>query len=234
MQFIIGDLLTIILNESSDGSALSLYHHRGYSNQVVVDKSAGSPFYDDLIIDDVYVEEAPTCPAPAALGVANVTQNSADLTWTSFSGLSDIEFGLAGFTPTGIPTYAGVTSPYPVSGLTGVTSYSFYVRDDCGGGDYSLWTGPYTFLTMPATSGIPVYEDFENGFVYFDNALGNNINWTINTSYYHNGIQCAHNAYNNTNANILHETSVLDLSVQPLSSLSSGKLRKLKVTMTIV
>jgi hypothetical protein len=178
----------------------------------VVDKSAGSPFYDDLIIDDVYVEEAPTCPAPAALGVANLTQNSADLTWTSFSGLSDIEFGLAGFTPTGVPTYAGVTSPYPVSGLTGVTSYSFYVRDDCGGGDYSLWTGPYTFLTMPATTGIPVYEDFENGFVYFDNAPGNNINWTINTSYYHNGIQCAHNAYNSTNANILHETSVLDLS----------------------
>ncbi len=29
---------------------------------------------------------------------------TADLLWTSFSGLSDIEFGLAGFPPTGVPT----------------------------------------------------------------------------------------------------------------------------------
>ena len=282
---------------------LSAYNITGdIQLRFVVEKSTGSPFYDDLIIDDVYVEEAPTCPAPALLGATFIATTTADLTWTSFSGLSDIEFGLAGFTPTGVPTYTGVVSPYSVTGLNAVTDYSFYVRDDCGSGDYSLWIGPYTFttqpscpqpfdlgannvttssadlvwssftnlsdvefgasgfvptgtptytgvtspynvsglntaapydfyvrddcgsgdysvwsgpftfLTSPGTQSIPIYEDFENGFTYFNNPAGNNVDWTINTTYYHSGAQCAHNVYGNTNTNILHETGVLDLS----------------------
>jgi hypothetical protein len=112
----------------------------------VVEKGPTSPFYDDIIIDDVYVEEGPTCPDPVALNVTNIGPTSADLEWTSYSGLSDIEFGLAGFTPTGTPTDPGVTSPYAVTGLTVITNYEFYVRDDCGG-EQSNWVGPYAFST---------------------------------------------------------------------------------------
>ena len=284
----------------------------------VVDKSAGSPYYDDLIIDDVNVEEAPTCPAPAALGATYIAATTADLTWTSFSGLSDIELGLGGFTPTGVPTYTGVVSPFTVTGLTSVTDYSFYVRDDCGAGDYSLWTGPYTFttqpscpqpfdlgaenitmtsadliwvsfsglsdvefgpsgftptgvptdpgvtspynvdglnsaspydfyvrddcgggdfsewsgpytlLTLPGSQNLPVFEDFEDGFVYFNNAAGNTVDWTINNTYYHSGVQCAHNASENTNTNILHETGVIDLSGASIVWLDFWQITKLE------
>ncbi|MBM3435029.1 MAG: T9SS type A sorting domain-containing protein, partial [Bacteroidetes bacterium] len=154
----------------------------------------------------------PSCPQPFDLGIANLTMTSADLIWVSFSGLSDVEFGPSGFTPTGIPTYPGVTSPYNVSGLNSAAPYDFYVRDDCGGGDYSFWSGPFTFLTSPGSQTIPVFEGFENGFVYFNNASGNPANWTINTSYYHSGAQCAIDVYGNSQTNILHETGVLDLS----------------------
>ena len=153
-----------------------------------------------------------SCPPPFDLGATNITMTSADLLWTSFTNLSDVEFGPGGFTPTGVPTYSGVISPYNVSGLNSASPYDFYVRDDCGGGDYSTWAGPYTLLTMPGSQGIPVYEDFENGFVYFNNAAGNGSDWTINNTYYHSGVQCAYNAYDNTQTNILHETGVIDLS----------------------
>lgn len=154
----------------------------------------------------------PSCAQPYDLGVANVTTSSADLLWSSFSGLSDIEYGLAGFTPTGVPTNSGVTSPFNVSGLNMDSGYEFYVRDDCGGGDYSYWSGPFLFQTSAGVLTIPVYEDFEAGFVKFSNATGNGTDWTINNSYYHSGVQCAHNVYNNTQTNIIKETGVMDLS----------------------
>lgn len=90
----------------------------------------------------------PACPPPSALGATNITTSSADLTWTSPSGLSNIEFGLNGFAPTGVPTYYGVTSPFNVSPLAMGTYYDFYVQDDCGVNGTSVWVGPYTFTTL--------------------------------------------------------------------------------------
>jgi hypothetical protein len=116
----------------------------------VVDKSSGLPFYDDIIIDDVIVEETPICPYPSALMASNITDVSADLSWTENGTATswDIELGLSGFTPTGTPTHPAVTNPYAMTGLTSGTAYQFYVRADCGGGDYSPWTGPYAFSTL--------------------------------------------------------------------------------------
>ena len=89
------------------------------------------------------------CYHPVDLDATNITQTTADLSWTEAGSATswDIEFGTAGFVPTGTPTYTGVTNPYTVTGLTGMTAYDFYVRSDCGGGDYSVWSGPFTFTT---------------------------------------------------------------------------------------
>src|SRR5690606_8493668 len=58
--------------------------------------------------------------------------------------------GEVGFTPTGTPStgYAGITNPFvTLTGLTAETHYQYYVRQDCGSGDTSLWAGPFTFFT---------------------------------------------------------------------------------------
>ncbi len=91
----------------------------------------------------------PACPDPSALSVSNVTVSEADLEWTSYSGSSNIEYGLQGFTlgTDPIGTASAVTSPYSISGLSPSTAYDFYVQDDCGGGDLSAWVGPFTFTT---------------------------------------------------------------------------------------
>jgi hypothetical protein len=46
------------------------------------------------------------------------------------------------------PTVSGLTAAnYNISGLTTLTNYTFYVRANCGGGDLSLWAGPFNFTT---------------------------------------------------------------------------------------
>ena len=91
-----------------------------------------------------------TCPAPTAQTTTAIGPTQADLGWTLGLGETswDIEIDTTGFTPTGTPTYSGVTNPYTVTGLNSSTSYEWYVRADCGGSDYSTWTGPVSFTTL--------------------------------------------------------------------------------------
>lgn len=183
----------------------------------VVDKSAGSPFYDDLIIDDVYVEEGPTCPNPGGLGATNISTTSADLTWMSISGLSDVEFGAAGFVPTGTPTHTGVTSPLTVA-VTSSSSYDFYVRDDCGGGDYSNWVGPYNFDTPCETFVAPYSEDFTIWPPLCWDLTGGTYSWAQYTT----GVVCAYaNFWGQTAGN----TDVMTTNTIDVSGLGSPYLK---------
>src|SRR5690554_3251264 len=98
---------------------------------------------------DICVGTPPSCLPPSALGATNITTTSADLGWTENGTATewDIEWGTNGFTPTGTPNIENTSNPHPLGGLTASTSYDFYVRADCGGGDTSTWAGPYTFAT---------------------------------------------------------------------------------------
>ncbi|WP_417857111.1 T9SS type A sorting domain-containing protein [Xanthomarina gelatinilytica] len=105
----------------------------------------------------------PTCPVPTSLNATNITVDSADLEWTDNAGASawDIEWGTNGFTPTETPNIEDTTNPHPLGGLSASTSYDYYVRADCGGGDTSPWVGPYTFTTAdpPPACGGNFYDD---------------------------------------------------------------------------
>lgn len=105
-------------------------------------------FYDDIAIDDVTFDEAPSCFNPTALNAAAITANGAELSWSQDGTVVDwnIEIVTTGTPPTGTPTDSGVSNPYTVGGLTSVTTYDYYVQANCGG-DLSGWTGPFTFTT---------------------------------------------------------------------------------------
>ena len=149
---------------------------------------------------------------PGTLAVINIFPTTADLTWVSFSGLSDIEFGLAGFTPTGIPTHAGITSPYTMIGLTSQTSYTYYVRDDCGGGDYSSWAGPKTFTTACDLFVAPFLEEFTAWPPLCWDLTGGTYSWVQYTT----GVECAQaNFWGQTSGNT-------DIMTTPLIDVSGG------------
>ena len=104
----------------------------------------------DMFIDEVTVQDAPNCTPPQTQHVSNITLTTADLSWLASLGTNqwDIEYGVHGFVKgTGTIVSATQSNPQQIIGLSGATSYDWYVRTDCGSGSYSSWIGPHTFTT---------------------------------------------------------------------------------------
>jgi hypothetical protein len=92
-----------------------------------------------------------TCLEPTDLAAANITQTSAEISWTQGwnETLWNVLYGPTGFDILTEGTQVdGVTSPYEINTLTENSTYDVYVQSDCGGGDYSDWAGPVTFTTL--------------------------------------------------------------------------------------
>ena len=127
-----------------------------------------------LYIDNVIVEDIPSCVEPNTIIASNVTSSTVDLSWTDGSGGLQFDYEYAIQAPgTGIPVGAGaqigdvsvVGEGFDINGnpLAANTTYEVYVRSDCGGGDFSPWIGPITFTTLCSTFVAPYTEGFENG-----------------------------------------------------------------------
>jgi hypothetical protein len=141
-----------------------------YANQTVIvsfttTKGTGTlDFEGDVAIDDVRFDELPNCVQPSMLNATAITATSAQLGWTTGgSGETawDIEIVAAGTSPTGTPTFSGVSNPYNAMALTPNTAYDFYVRAACSGTDFSPYSGPFSFRTLctPVTM-FPITTDF--------------------------------------------------------------------------
>src|SRR5690554_3922962 len=123
-------------------------------------------YYQDILLDDVRIDEMPTCPKPLDLQVDAATFSSVDISWTAggTEAAWNISWGAPGYTPGDVDEVGtdNVTSPsYQITGLTGQTDYDIYVQADCGGGDESYWIGPLTVTTLCDVFVAPFHEDFE-------------------------------------------------------------------------
>nr|WP_299206657.1 fibronectin type III domain-containing protein [uncultured Brumimicrobium sp.] len=125
-----------------------------------------SPWY--LSVDDIAVYETPSCLPPSSLMASNITTTSADIGWTNGGSETawNIEYGPVGFTQGSGTTVNATTNPHNLTGLSDNTQYEVYVQADCGGGDLSPWTGPFTFTTLCVPYGIPYFEGFETGYTH--------------------------------------------------------------------
>ncbi|KOS04995.1 hypothetical protein AM493_02275 [Flavobacterium akiainvivens] len=93
-----------------------------------------------------------------------LTTTSASIEWdepaTAPVGY-EFEYGPAGFTQ-GSGTTLNLDTPIAdIEGLTSGTNYAFYVRTDCGEGDFSEWLGPITFTTLFDPANLNYYYGFE-------------------------------------------------------------------------
>ncbi len=118
---------------------------------------AAFTYEGDLAIDLVEVEACVTCPKPTALTTSNATSSTVDVGWTSAGTTlnSIIEYGPAGFSLGSGTQVTATSNPFTVTGLSPAIIYDFYVRDVCGAGDSSSFSGPVADTTtcLAALSG---------------------------------------------------------------------------------
>lgn len=97
----------------------------------------------------------PICVAPTTLNVTNVTQYSAQLSWSSTSNSSYSVYlttqGSPSPTANTIATGTTSTNVFNATGLTCATGYQFYVKKVCANAVSSEWVGPYSFFTQQCT-----------------------------------------------------------------------------------
>ncbi len=139
----------------TDPWALKTVDLSAYSGTIKVRFRAirGVDFESDIAIDDIAINvTAPPCADPSALMVSNLSDTTADVSWTAGGTETEweIEYGAAGFTQ-GSGTIVNDndgTLGETLTGLTASTAYDVYVRAICGGGNESAWVGPVNFTTL--------------------------------------------------------------------------------------
>lgn len=119
---------------------------------------------------DEYVYVAPVCATiPSGVTINSVTATSATVTFTctSCTGSFIVEYGPTGFTPgsgataSGGTVVTGGTTTINLSGLSPVTTYQVYVRNNCSGSDYSLNSSSVSFTTLCGALNVPYSQNFD-------------------------------------------------------------------------
>ena len=115
-----------------------------------------------LIIDDVTVDNAPTCAKPTALG-AIPSDVSADLSWTANSGETSWNIYYKKTSDTDYTEVKNVKeNPYTLAPLEPNTNYEYYVVANCSSTETSDPSAVYSFKTpCGSITTLPWDEDFE-------------------------------------------------------------------------
>lgn len=129
--------------------------------------------FRSIYLDDITVQQIPSCLEPTAVTSSNVTVNSAAIAWTAPSSVPASGYEVYYSTSNTAPTSATVldasnsvtstTTSAPLSGLAASTTYYVWVRSNCTATDKSIWSAaPATFTTLCVpVSTFPWTENFD-------------------------------------------------------------------------
>lgn len=173
-------------SSSADAWKEAIVNLSSYANDTIILKfEVDQPnfgFNGSACIDDVRIQEAPTCAKPSDLALDFIWFDNVTVSWTSGGASNwDIEYGPVGFTPGSGTRLNVTTNPTNIPGLSANTVYEIYVRDSCGLNDASIWVGPLKARTLCNPAGTPYSEDFSgSGFqpgVFFNDTGSIDVCW---------------------------------------------------------
>lgn len=105
----------------------------------------------DFSVDNFELRLTPSCAEPVGLVVSNLTDTSADISWSVTTGNYQYVIDQVAGNPAGAGTPTTSTT-YNASGLTPLATYYLHVRTDCGG-TFSTWsTVSFTTLATPPSN----------------------------------------------------------------------------------
>ena len=111
----------------------------------------GAGTHADIAVDEVAIDEAPSCLEASDLAVNNITKDSADFNWTDNSGGTAtyiVEWREVGTTSWSSDTTAAGATSYQLTGLNSYTEYEWQLTTDCGTGQSNPAVG-LPFRTLP-------------------------------------------------------------------------------------
>ena len=127
-----------------------------------------------LYLDDIVVDELPSCFEPEGLAVFDVDENSAKFTWTVEEGESYVyAVALASAGEPAEEAFAAAADSMQVSGLVDNKDYILYLRKNCAGNYSPSISAAFHTLMAPATA--PFADDFEDGnnWMFINGSLTN-------------------------------------------------------------
>ncbi|WP_312343505.1 T9SS type A sorting domain-containing protein [Chryseobacterium binzhouense] len=172
----------------------------GYSGNVkiaVVATTSSTTPDIDFHIDDFVVEAIPVCAEPSAVAASTVTSSSATLSWTAPVAAPANGYEYAYSTTNTAPASGTATTAtsVPLSTLTPMTTYYYWVRSVCSGAA-SIWvTGSFTTPAIP-----PANDNCSNAIALIPGAtFAQNVITTTNAGATSDGTaqSCQTNAVNN-------------------------------------
>ena len=116
-------------------------------------------------IDDLLLEQIPTCQRPDSLMARNATTTSVELAWRERGTATNwiVEYGPRGFELGTGTTVSANSNPFTLTGLPAAYEGEFYVRSVCSAtdmGNYSRSSCAFQTTQVPAT--VPYNYDFED------------------------------------------------------------------------
>jgi PKD repeat protein len=117
--------------------------------------------YQQLSIDDIKVDEAPTCPRPKFPKVLSTTTTGANLDWST-GGASYHQVRYQRVNASNWTIITTNSSDAVLSGLQPNKKYRWEVRDSCGANDKSIWVRGPSFYTACTVFTAPYSNNFTN------------------------------------------------------------------------
>ena len=117
-----------------------------------------------VALDDITIEETPSCDQPINPAISNLLSTSVSVNWTTLNTnqLSyQIQYAQGNGGASGGTIITSTTKPASISGLSPNTTYSVRVRDICSAGDTSVWSPYTTFITQCSFATAPFSENFD-------------------------------------------------------------------------
>ncbi|MDO4190381.1 MAG: choice-of-anchor J domain-containing protein [Bacteroidales bacterium] len=136
------------------------------TNKYIAFRVGAASGYISFYIDDLYLEETPTCWRPDPAQTTGCTENSVAVSWTGLNAtdsLWDVVIVPQGSSPEniGTPVRTNATS-HIFHNLTAGTNYDVYVRTVCSATDFSSWSDACKARTANTPENVPVVTDFSN------------------------------------------------------------------------
>lgn len=127
-----------------------------------------------IYLDDITVQDIPSCVEPTAVTSSNITTNSATIGWTAPATAPangyEVYYSTSNVAPTSTTVLnstnstTSTTVSSPLNTLTPSTTYYAWVRSNCGTTNKSEWSATLATFTTPCVpvSTLPWAENFDS------------------------------------------------------------------------